>query len=130
MRRRVAVGDTIRLALAETRASPLMEAIGGEVRNVRILDGRVQILEADGVTFALRYEPPFDVVGVHRDRRGLWVEPIPAHLTQVFRHGKPVSVPMTRAVHAVRWLENHTPWTAVRCLADEGYEILDIKNRD
>jgi hypothetical protein len=128
-RLRVAMGETVEMVMPEVRTSGLMMKIGGEVRLVRVLDGRVQILEPDGVTAALRYEPPFDLVGIHTDRLGLWVEPVPSRLVQVFRHGKPVSVPMTHAVHAVRWLEDHTPFDAVRALRDEGYEIVDITHK-
>lgn len=128
-RRRVTVGETIELVLPEVRTSGLMMKLGGEVRVVRVLDDRVQILEPDGKTFALVYEPPYDLVGIRCDRLGLWVEPVPERLVRVFRHGTPVSVPMTHAVHAVRWLEQYTPWSAVRCLRDEGYEIVDIKRR-
>lgn len=124
-RRRVAVGETIYIALPEVMSSGLMRQIGGEVRPVRVLEDRVQILEADG-TFALVCEPPFELVGIRRDRLGLYVDPIPERLVQVFRYGAPVSVPMTHGVHMVRWLDNRTPFGAIRALRDEGYEMVDI----
>ncbi|ANZ35213.1 hypothetical protein BBK82_03145 [Lentzea guizhouensis] len=125
------MGDTIEMALPEVRSSGLLMKIGGEVRTVRVLDGRVQILEPDGVTAALKYDPPFELVGIEADLLGgLWVDPVPQRgLVRVFRHGKAASVPMTHAVHAVRWLESHTPFDAVRALRDEGYEIVDIRGR-
>lgn len=129
-RRRVAVGDTIKLALPEVGTSGLMMRIGGEVRTVRILAGHVQILEPDGVTAALKYYPPFEVAGVKTDRLGLWVEPVPMWLTQVFRYGAAVSVPMTHAVHAVRWLEGRTSFDPAHALRCEGYEIREIRYRD
>ena len=126
-RRRIAVGQEIQMAFAETDATGFMVRIGGEVRTVRVLDGSVQILDEDlaGIT----YRPLFEHVGIHRDRRGLYVEPAPRLLTVVLRHGKRVSVPMTRDIHAIRWLESRTPWYAERCLAREGYEIGHITNR-
>ena len=129
-RRRVAVGETVELVLPEVRTSGLMMKIGGEVRAVRVLDGRVQILDADGEKPWIRYEPPFELVGIHADLLGgLWVDLVPRRLVRVFRHSEPVSAPMTHAVHAVRWLELYTPFDAVRALRDEGYEIVDIKHR-
>lgn len=128
-RRRVAVGDVIEMVMPEVRTSGLMMKIGGEVRTVRVLDGRVQILDPEGKEPWIRYEPPFHLVDVEEDLLGLWVEPVPRQLVRVFRYGEPVSVPMTHAVHAVRWLETYTPWEAVRCLSDEDYEIVDIKGR-
>lgn len=129
-RRRVAVGDVVELVMPEARTNGLMMRIGGEVRTVRVLNGRVQILEPDGVTAALRYEPPFKLVGIEEDLFGLSIEPIPTRLTRVFRYGIAVSVPMTHPVHAVRWIEDHTPFDAVRALASEGYEIVNIKHRN
>lgn len=128
-RRRVAVGDVIEMVMPEVRTSGLMMKIGGEVRTVRVLDGRVQILDLDGETPWSYYEPPFSLVEIEEDLLGLWVEPVPARLVQVHRYGAPVSVPMTHGVHAVRWLEVFTPFDAVRALRDEGYEIVDIKRR-
>jgi len=128
-RRRVAVGETIELALPEVLSSGLMRKIGGEVRMVRVLGDRAQILEPDGETDALIYHPPLALVGIHTDRLGLWAEPIPRELVRVFRYDAPVSVPLTHAVHAVRWLDNHTPFDAVRALASEGYEIGHIRRR-
>ncbi len=129
-RRRVAVGETVELALPQVRSSGLLMKIGGEVRTVRVLDGRVQILEPDGITAALKYDPPFELVGIDADLLGgLWADPVPWRLVQVFRHGQAVSVPMTHSEHAKRWLELHTPFDADRAQSDEGYEIVDIKRR-
>lgn len=126
---RVAVGDVVDLVMPEVRTSGLMMRIGGEVRSVRVLDGHVEILDEDGQPW-IRYRPPFDLVGIDVDLLGgLWVDPVPAGLVQVFRHGKPVSVPMTHAVHAVRWLDDRTTFDPVRALRDEGYEIVNIKHR-
>lgn len=115
------------MVMPEVRASGLMMKIGGEVRAVRVLDGRVQILDLDGETPWIGYEPPFSLVGIEEDLLGVWVESVPAQLVQVYRHGEPVSVPMTHGVHAVRWLEIFTPFDAVRALRSEGYEIVDIR---
>lgn len=128
-RRRVAVGDVIEMVMSEAKSTGLMAAIGGEVRTVRVLDGHVLILNPDGTPW-IRYEPSHELVGIDTDLLGgLWVDQVPRQLVRVFRHGAPVSVPMTRAVHAVRWLEHCTPFDPVRALRDEGYEIVDIKRR-
>lgn len=128
-RRRVAVGETIEMVMPEVRSSGLMMKIGGEVHTVRVLDGYVRILNPDGTPW-IRYDPPHELVGIDVDLMGgLWVDPVPRRLVRVFRHGEPVSVPMTHAVHAVRWLELRTPFEAVRALRDEGYEIAEIRRR-
>lgn len=128
-RRCVAVGDVIELVMPEVRTSGLMMKIGGEVRAVRVLDGHVEILDDTGQPW-IRYQPSFELVGIDVDLLGgLWVDPVPSRLVQVFRHGKPVSVPMTHAVHAVRWLEDRTTFDPIRALRDEGYQIGDIGRR-
>ena len=110
---------------------PLVSAICGELRRVRILDGCVELLclndgrheEPDPDRPWISFTPPYEYVGIYKDQRGLWVKPTPRWLVQVERYGKPVSVPMLPGSFAIRWLEAYTPWDADRCLRDEGYSI-------
>ncbi|KOV84791.1 hypothetical protein [Nocardia sp. NRRL S-836] len=132
-RRRVAVGQTVEMVLSTDleHKQPLVAKICGEVRRLRILDGCVELLRPNDFLFEgedldrpwISFKPPYEYVGIYKDRRGLWVKPTPRWLVQVERYGKPVSVPMLPGSFAVRWLETYTPWYAERCLRSEGYSI-------
>lgn len=133
-RRRVAVGETIEMVISEDKAlsNGFISKVGGQVHRVRILDGRVQIIDpyGDG-PWPLYYQPTFELVGVERTQRGLWVDPIPRNLVQVFRYGiYPVSVYMTRSIHAVEWLDRAAPCGLIRALAEEGYQICDVRYQE
>lgn len=120
--RRVSVGDEITIALPKTEVCEHLQ-VASEVRPIRVLDGRVQILPGIEGDRPVIYQPSHADAGVFADDEGLYVLPVPAEQWQIFRHGQPVSARMVSDLATGRWLlknQGHSPDYAVK---HGGYEV-------
>jgi hypothetical protein len=126
-KRRVKVGEEIQVALPGSEVCHHLKVVD-HLRTIRILEHTAQILNDDGTDFS--FPIGHGEAGVRTDSEGLYVEPLPDTLWQVYQYGKPVSPLMAHENGCFVWTLKHQGQSVDYALRDGGYSWKQVPREE